>query len=134
MTAYLPPESDSPLVNAGVLIKTQWTGATAPEERQMFKRALLVFTFVAALGAGSKAMAWNDCYDDVDVYRYPEYASYYSGYSPRVVYYRTYPVRAYPVYYGHGYDRYRHHYDHHNHHGHDGHRGHQGHHGHHHNG
>jgi hypothetical protein len=84
----------------------------------MFKRALLAFVFVAALGAGSKVMAWSDCYSDVYAYRYPTYATYYGGYVPRVAYYPRYSVRAYPVYYGHRYDR---HHDHHGHHGHHGH-------------
>jgi hypothetical protein len=90
--------------------------AAASEERQMFKRALLAFVFVAALGAGSKAMAWSDCYDNVDAYRYPTYATYYTGYAPRAAYYPGYPVRAYPVYYGRGYDRHHHRHDHHDHH------------------
>jgi hypothetical protein len=92
-------------------------GAVASKESQMFKRVLLAFTFVAALGEaglgmGSKAMAWH-CNDYGYGYRtyYPSYYSY--DYGPSVSYYRSYPT-----YYGH-YDRGHHH--HHHHHGHHGH-------------
>ena len=88
----------------------------------MVKRALLAFTFVAALGAaglgvGSKAMAWSDCNSGGYGYAYPTYAVGYAGYSPyvgyapRVAYYPPVPVRGYPVYYGR--DGHRHHHDHH---------------------
>src|SRR5215217_7718694 len=88
----------------------------------MFKRTLLAFTFVAALGAASlgtatKAMAWSDCdrYGAAYPY-YPSYAVGYGGYAPRVAYYRSVPVRSYPVFYGHGdYGRHPHH-DRHDHH------------------
>jgi hypothetical protein len=82
----------------------------------MVKRALLAFTFVAALGAasfgiGNKAMAWSDCNSGV-VYPYPTYAVGYPGYvPPRVAYYPPVPVRTYPVFYGHVSDG--HHHDHH---------------------
>ena len=91
----------------------------------MVKRALLVSTFVAILGAaglstGSKAMAWSDCNSGVGYgYTYPTYAVGYAGYSPyvgyapRVAYYPPVPVRSYPVYYGRTYDGHRrHHHDH----------------------
>jgi hypothetical protein len=88
----------------------------------MFKRTLLVFTFIAVLcvvgvGIGNKAMAWSDCGSSnyVDAYPYPYtsyYATYGAGWAPRVAYYPTYPIRSYPVFYGRDYDRHHHH-DHH---------------------
>jgi hypothetical protein len=101
--------------------------ASASEEIQMFKRALVAFTFVIALGTGglgigSKAMAWSDCHSDVVAYPYDYYPSYsgyavYRGYAPRVAYYPTYPVRSYPVFYGRTYGRdYDRDYHHHRHH------------------
>jgi len=90
----------------------------------MLKRAVVAFTFLAALSAGglglsSTAKAWHDCDDDYG-YRaayYPSYVSY--GYAPRVSYYRSYPVyyRSYPSYYR----PYRFDDGHHHHHHHDGH-------------
>lgn len=87
----------------------------------MVKRALLVITFIAALGAaglatGSKAMAWSDYSRNVAAYpyAYPTYAGYvgYNSFAPRVAYYPTYPVRSYPAFYGRSYDRHRqHHHD-----------------------
>jgi hypothetical protein len=85
----------------------------------MVKRGLLAFTFVAALsaasfGIGSQAMAWSDCNAPgyVAAYPAPYYAAPYgSAWAPRLAYYPAVaPVRAYPVYYGRGYD---HHHDHH---------------------
>ena len=98
----------------------------------MFKRALLAFTFVFAIGAaglgiGSKAMAWSDWHSNVvaypDPYAYPTYAGYagYYSYAPRVAYYPTHPVRSYPVFYGRDYDRHHHHHKHHKHHKHHSH-------------
>src|SRR5436190_6621723 len=89
----------------------------------MVKRALLAFTFIAALGTaslgiGGKAMAWNDCNSGYAYssypYAYPTYAVGYSGYAPRVAYYPAYPVRSYSAYYGRAYDGHRHHDHHHN--------------------
>ncbi len=81
----------------------------------MFKRIMLAFTFVAALGVvglgfSSNADAWSDCNNGYaySPYAYPTYAAY----GPRVVYYPTYPVRNYPVFYGHV-DGHHHHHDHH---------------------
>lgn len=80
----------------------------------MVKRALLAFTFVAALGAaslgiGSKAMAWSDCNSGV-VYPYPPYTVGYAGFvAPRVAYYPPAPVRTYPVFYGRVSDGHHHH-------------------------
>jgi hypothetical protein len=60
-------------------------------ENQMFKRALLAFTFVAALGAASlggstKVLAWGGCDNGYGyAYGYPTYYSSY--YAPRAVYY-----------------------------------------------
>jgi hypothetical protein len=85
----------------------------------VFKRALLAFTFVAALGAAGlsadKAMAWSDCHRTG--YPYPTYAGYadYYSFAPRAAYYPSYPVRSYPVFYGRANDRHHHHYNHHNH-------------------
>jgi hypothetical protein len=88
----------------------------------MFKRVLLAFTFVATfsvagLGLGQKATAWHDCEDD---YRYttayPYVAAPYSAYvsyAPRAVYYPSYRVRSYPVFYGHYDDHHHHHHNHH---------------------
>jgi len=87
----------------------------------MFRRVLLAFTFVVAMGAaglgiGSKAMAWSDCHSNVVAYPYEYYPTYagYAGYAPRVAYYPAYPVRSFPVFYGRAYDR-----DYHRHHHHD---------------
>src|SRR3954469_25571726 len=96
----------------------------------MLKRALLAFTFIAALATGGLGMAgnaaaWHDCDDDYGYsYGYRSYATY----APRVVYYSAVPVRSYPVFYGRGYDSYdRHRFydqdDHHHHHGHHDHDG-----------
>lgn len=92
----------------------------------MVKRALLTFTFIAALsaaslGVGSKAMAWGGCHSDGGYrysysYPYSTYSVGYGGYAPRVAYYPAYPVRTYPVFYGRGYDGHRHHHDRHRHH------------------
>jgi len=112
---------------AGVLVKTVEKDASASEEIQMFKRTLVAFTFVVAMGAaglgiGSKAMAWSDCHSNVVAYPYDYYPSYsgyavYRGYAPRVAYYPTYPVRSYPVFYGRTYGRdYDRDYHHHRHH------------------
>lgn len=63
----------------------------------MFRRVLLVFTFVAALGAAglgmsSKAMAGHRSHDDYGYSnRYPAYATYYS-YGPRAAYYPSRPA------------------------------------------
>ena len=85
----------------------------------MVKRALLAFSFLAALGVvgvGSKAMAWNDCGGRpyVAAYQYPPYgtyATYGAGWGPQVAYYpAAVPVvRTYPVVYGRDYDRHHHH-------------------------
>ena len=91
----------------------------------MFKRYILASTFIVAVGVASlgfsnKAMAWHDCGRDYVAaypYAYPAYASYGSGWGPRVAYYpAAIPVRSYPVYYGRDYDRHHHH-DHHHHNG-----------------
>ena len=87
----------------------------------MFKRILLAFTFVAALGAAglgmsSKALAWHDCGGGYGYggYGYSAYEpSYYGyGYGPRTAYYPSY---RYPVYYYGNFDG-----GHHHHHGHSG--------------
>jgi hypothetical protein len=58
----------------------------------MFKRVVLSFAFLAAIGAaglgvGSKAMAWDDCGSGYRAAYYPAYPAYY-GYGPAVSYYR----------------------------------------------
>jgi len=85
----------------------------------MVKRFVIASAFVfvvgvASLGVGSKAMAWHDCGNNYVAayppYAYPAYPAYGAGWGPRVAYYpAAVPVRTYPVYYGRGYDRHRHH-------------------------
>jgi hypothetical protein len=98
-----------------------WTDAAASEEsHRMFKRMMLAFTFLAAMGAvglgfGSKAAAWDSCnsgyvypYPYANPYAYPTYAAY----GPSFAYYPTGPIRTRPVFYGHN-DGHHHHHDHH---------------------
>jgi hypothetical protein len=77
----------------------------------MFKRALLAFILVSAVGVGSTATAWSDCQSNVVAYPYPTYAGYggYNSYGPRVAYYPAVPIRTYPVVYGRDFVHHHHH-------------------------
>ena len=86
----------------------------------MFKRVLLSFAFIAAIGAaglgvGSKAMAWDDCGGGYRAAYYPSYPAYtyvptYAPtYAPRVVAYRAPIVVRDRRFYD---DHHHHHHDH----------------------
>lgn len=79
----------------------------------MFKRMLLVSTFITALGAAglavtTKATAWDDCSGGYRTAYYPTYSAYYPsyptyyGYGPSAAYYRApVVVRNYGFHDGH---------------------------------